>query len=65
MKHPRSLPPEWFARWEERAAIVQEGCRLPATVEGTREANRLAFSMILAEMERDDDAALRRTYGSN
>lgn len=52
-QHPRDLPPEWFERWEERAAIQHEGCRLPATIEGTREANRMAFADILRLMESD------------
>lgn len=50
-QHPRDLPPDWFDRWEERAAIVQEGCRIPADRFGVIEANRLAFKMILEEME--------------
>lgn len=51
MNHPRDLPPEWRELFNERAAIVQEGCNLPTTLEGTAEANRRAFAMILAEME--------------
>ena len=49
--HPNQLPAEWFELWQERASIVQEGCRLPTDIEGTREANRRAFAMILREME--------------
>ncbi len=48
--HPRDLSPEWFVRWEERASIIQEGCRLPTDRDGTAEANRRAFAMVLAEM---------------
>jgi hypothetical protein len=51
--HPNDLPPAWFARWEERAAIVNEGCGYPPTVEGVRRANREAFEMTLAEMAED------------
>ncbi len=51
--HPRDLSPEWFARWEERGAIVQEACKLPTDRDGTAEANRRAFAMLLAEMERE------------
>ena len=50
-QHPRGLPPGWFELWEERAAIIAEGCRLPADTEGAREANRRAFAEILKLME--------------
>ncbi len=51
--HPRDLPSEWKERFNERAAIVHEGEKFPETPEGVIMANRLAFSMILAEIERD------------
>ena len=49
-QHPRDLPPEWFAEWEERASIQWEGNRLPDTEEGHREANRMAFAEVLRRM---------------
>lgn len=52
-QHPRDLPPEWFERWEERAAIIQEGCGLPTDREGTAEANRRAFVDTLRAMARE------------
>lgn len=52
-QHPRDLPPEWRERWEERAAIIQEGCRLPTDREGTAEANRRAFADVLRCMARE------------
>lgn len=48
---PIDLPPPWFDRWEERAAIVQECNNLPTDIEGTRQANRIAFDMTIREME--------------
>lgn len=57
--HPSQLPANWRALWEERAAIIQEGCRLPTDREGTAKANRLAFDCILADMVREEDRVLR------
>ncbi len=50
---PEDLTPEWRERFDERAAIVHEGNRFPETPEGVIAANRLAFRLILEEMERD------------
>ncbi len=51
--HPRDLSPEWFDKWSERAAIVNEGCKLGDNPEGVAKADRIAFRQILAEMERE------------
>ena len=64
--HPRDLPPFYREQWEERAAIMQEGCKLPTDRAGTAQANRRAFEDILRVMERDEDATFRgQSHGRN
>lgn len=48
-QHPRDLPPDLYAEWEERAAIIAEGNRLEG-VDGHREANRRAFAEVVGRV---------------
>lgn len=55
---PEDLPPYYRELYEERGALIQEGCRLGTDREGTAEANRRAFSDVLRVMSREQAICL-------
>lgn len=47
---PQDLPLEWRERYEERAAIIEEGCKVTP-----EEANRLAMMDITRQMDAETE----------
>lgn len=47
---PQDLPPKWRERYEERAAIIEEGCKV-----SPEEANRRAMADITRQMDAETE----------